>query len=283
MRFTPAMNVADLDTPCLLLDVDVMERNITTMAAFLADKPAKLRPHFKTPKTPEVARRQGPRTEGEPWRRKLRFMEARLVATLQAVESRRQAATDRAETLMPPELRGPAPAYRDARELEEDLALVRPGQRVAVEIQTYAGERRNGIVTYVYPTVDPATRTARIRVELANPNLRLKPGMFATVHLTSVVRDRVLSVPRSAVLATGERSMVFLRGRDGTLEPRQVVVGVANEDRIEIRSGLAAGDTVVASATFLVDAESNLKAALGSMAAMPGMEAMPKPPVRRKE
>lgn len=171
----------------------------------------------------------------------------------------------------------------DGQVFEQDLALVRPGQRVAVDVQAYPGERRNGIVTYVYPTVDPATRTARVRVELSNPGLRLKPGMFATVHLTSVVRDSVLTVPRSAVLATGERSMVFLRARDGTLVPRQVVTGVANEDRIEIRSGVAAGDTVVASATFLVDAESNLKAALGSMAAMPGMEAMPKPPVRRKE
>jgi multidrug efflux pump subunit AcrA (membrane-fusion protein) len=120
--------------------------------------------------------------------------------------------------------------------------------------------------------------------------------MFTTVHVTSVLRDRVLSVPRSAVLASGERSIVFLRGRDGTLEPRQVVVGVVNEDRIEIRSGVAAGDTVVASATFLIDAESNLKAALGSMTAMPGTDAsrskghiMPaadtvgKLPVRREE
>jgi Cu(I)/Ag(I) efflux system membrane fusion protein len=171
----------------------------------------------------------------------------------------------------------------DGQVFEHDLSLVRPGQRVEVEIQAYAGERRTGTVTYVYPTVDPATRTARIRVELANPNRRLKPGMFATVHLTSVVRDRVLSVPRSAVLATGERSIVFLRTATGTLEPRDVVTGATNADRIEIRGGLSAGDTVVASATFLVDAESNLKTALGSMAGLPGADTISKPPAWREE
>lgn len=151
----------------------------------------------------------------------------------------------------------------DGQLFEHDLALVRAGQRVSVEIEAYPGEHWNGTVTYVYPLVDAATRTARVRVELANPNLRLKPGMFATLHLTPTLRNLVLTVPRSAVLVTGERSVVFLRTTQGTLEPRQVVTGVASEDRIEIRSGLVAGDTVVSSATFLIDAESNLKAALG--------------------
>ena len=153
----------------------------------------------------------------------------------------------------------------DGQVFEHDMALVQPGQRVSVEVQAYAGERWNGTVTYVYPTIDAATRTARIRVELPNASQRLKPGMFATVHLMAALRDNVLSVPRSAVLATGERSIVFLRLAGGTLEPRQVVTGATAADRVEIRSGLAAGDTVVASATFLVDAESNLRAALGSM------------------
>ncbi|HEX6316041.1 MAG TPA: efflux RND transporter periplasmic adaptor subunit [Gemmatimonadaceae bacterium] len=170
----------------------------------------------------------------------------------------------------------------DGQVFEHDLALVRTGQRVSVEIQAYPGERWSGAVTYVYPLVDPATRTAKVRVELANAGLRLKPGMFATVHLTSTGRDRVLSVPRSAVLATGERSIVFLRTPTGVLEPREVVTGAANDDRIEIRSGLVAGDTVVASATFLVDAESNLQSALGGMAGMPGMVAPGSKPVPGK-
>jgi multidrug efflux pump subunit AcrA (membrane-fusion protein) len=134
------------------------------------------------------------------------------------------------------------------------------------------------MVSYLYPLVDAATRTARIRVELANPNRRLKPGMFAEIHLSGTLRAGVLSVPRSAVLVTGQRGIVFLRTPGGMLEPREVIPGVASADRIEIRSGLVAGDTVVASATFLVDAESNLKSALGSMASMPGMDSN-----RRKE
>jgi Cu(I)/Ag(I) efflux system membrane fusion protein len=161
----------------------------------------------------------------------------------------------------------------DGQVFEHDLALVRRGQRVSVEIQAYPGDRWPGSVTYVYPLVDPATRTARIRVELSNSGLRLKPGMFATVHLTSALRSRVLSVPRSAVLSTGQRSIVFLKSVKGTLEPIEVVTGAANDDRVEIRNGLRSGDTVVASATFLIDAESNLKSALGNMAGMPGMDA----------
>jgi RND family efflux transporter MFP subunit len=175
----------------------------------------------------------------------------------------------------------------DGQVFEHDLALVRLGQRVSVELQAYPGEQWHGSVTYVYPLVDAATRTARVRIELTNPGLRLKPGMFATVHLSGAVRERVLTVPRSAVLATGQRSIVFLKAADGALQPRDVVAGVANDDRIEIRSGVQAGDTVVASATFLIDAESNLKSALGGMAGMPGMDApaarpVPPPPPRTK-
>jgi len=171
----------------------------------------------------------------------------------------------------------------DGQVFEHDLALVRTGQRVSVEIQAYPGERWPGSVTYVYPIVDAATRTARIRVALANPGQRLKPGMFATVHLTSALRERVLTVPRSAVLATGQRSIVFLKTASGTLEPLEVITGVANDDLIEIRSGLQAGDTVVASATFLIDAESNLKAALDNMAGMPGMDAPVAKPVPKED
>ena len=168
----------------------------------------------------------------------------------------------------------------DAQVFEHDLALVRTGQRVSVEVQAYPGERWPGSVTYVYPIVDATTRTARIRVTLANPGQRLKPGMFATVRLTSASRERVLSVPRSAVLATGKRSIVFLKTASGTLEPVEVVTGATNDDRIEIRNGLQPGDTVVASATFLIDAESNLKAALDNMAEVPGLDAPLATPVQ---
>lgn len=155
---------------------------------------------------------------------------------------------------------------------ERDLAQVRVGQRVLVDLEAYPGERWNGAVTYLYPVVDPTTRTARVRIEVPNAGLRLKPGMYATVRLPIAQRARTLSVPRSAVLATGKRTIVFVRQPDGLLAPRDVVTGVASDERIEIMSGLVEGDVVVSSATFLVDAESNLSAAVGAMANMPGMD-----------
>ncbi len=154
---------------------------------------------------------------------------------------------------------------------EPDLPSVRVGQRVTAEFPALPGEERSGRVSYVYPTLNPETRTARVRVEMANPDRRLMPGMYATFHF-SARTERVVNVPRSAVLVTGKRTLVFVRDSAGTLTPREVVSGRATDDRIEIMSGLREGETVVASATFLVDAESNLGSALGGMANMSGME-----------
>lgn len=148
---------------------------------------------------------------------------------------------------------------------ERDLASVRLGAPVAVELESFPGEARRGAVTYVYPTVDPATRTTRVRVELANPGLRLRPGMYATIRVPGARRAGVVTIPRSAVLATGKRVVVFVRMDDGMLAPREVVTGLASDDQVEVVSGLRAGEVVVASATFLVDAESNLGAAMAAM------------------
>jgi Cu(I)/Ag(I) efflux system membrane fusion protein len=161
---------------------------------------------------------------------------------------------------------------------EQDLATVRLGQTVHADMQALPGEHYMGRITYVYPTLDPETRTARVRMELANADLRLKPGMYATMRVESGRRAAVLTVPRSAVLVTGERSLVFVRGADGRLTPRPVRLGAAGTERIEIHSGLLEGETIVASATFLIDAESNLGGALGAMGAVaapsggPGMQ-----------
>ena len=155
---------------------------------------------------------------------------------------------------------------------EQDLANVRTGQAVHADFQALPGEHRTGRIAYVYPTVDPDTRTARVRIVLPNGSLRLKPWMYATLRIVGTPRAAVLTVPRSAVLSTGERNMVFVRDSAGRLVPREVSLGATNDDRIEIVRGLAAGETVVASATFLVDAESNLATGLGGMGDMPGME-----------
>ena len=160
---------------------------------------------------------------------------------------------------------------------ERDLASVHVGQRVQAEFQALPGEPRTGRISYIYPTISPDTRTARVRVEMTNRDLALKPGMYATIRINGEHGDVVLSVPRSAVLSTGKRDVVFVRRADGMLEPREVQIGVANDVRVQILRGLAAGETVVASATFLVDAESNLGSLLGGMGNMPGMDIAPPP------
>lgn len=154
---------------------------------------------------------------------------------------------------------------------ERDLPAVRLGMSVTAEFTALPGLIREGRVTYVYPTVNPDTRTARIRVELPNPEAALKPGMYATIRF-SARTDSVLSVPRSAVLATGERNFVFVRSRDQRFVPHVVTLGTATDDRVEILDGLSPSDTVVASGTFLVDAESNLGSLMGGMGNMPGMD-----------
>ncbi len=155
---------------------------------------------------------------------------------------------------------------------EQDLAMVHVGQAVNAEFDALPGEHRTGRISYVYPTLNPETRTARARVVLPNGDLRLKPGMYATIRIATTERANVLTVPRSAVLSTGKRSIVFVREANGQLSPREVALGASSDDRTEVMRGLAAGETVVASATFLVDAESNLGKALGGMGNMPGMD-----------
>lgn len=155
---------------------------------------------------------------------------------------------------------------------EQDLDAAAIGQEVTAEFQALPGKPRTGRITYVYPTLDPQTRTGRIRIAFANPRLELKPGMFATIRFETRATGPVLSVPRSAVLSTGARNLVFLKRPDGMFTPTDVQLGAQTEDRLEILHGLSAGDTVVASATFLLDAESNLGTLLGGMGDMPGMD-----------
>lgn len=156
---------------------------------------------------------------------------------------------------------------------ERDLPGVAVGAAVTADVAALPGQPQRGRVAYVYPTLSGETRTARIRVELQNGSGALKPGMYATMHLRRRDGEAALSVPRSALLATGRQTLVFLKDRGGSLVPREVRVGRTTDDRVEILAGLQQGDTVVASATFLIDAESNLGSALGGMSNMSGMEA----------
>lgn len=148
---------------------------------------------------------------------------------------------------------------------EKDLGLVATGREAKIAFEGYPGEVFAGRIAYVYPDVAPDTRTGRIRIELRNPGLRLKPGMYASVEFDVPVHVEGLHVPRTAVLTTGTRAIVFVRHEDGSLVPHEVTTGRAAGDHIEILAGLEAGQVVVASASFLVDAESNLGAALRAM------------------
>ncbi len=153
---------------------------------------------------------------------------------------------------------------------EKDFTLIRLGQPVEVTFEAYPGEVFTGRVTYVYPTVAVEARTGRIRVELANSDLRLKPGMYARVTLQSSERREALLIPRSAVHFTGERSMVFVRGPDGALLPRTITTGLVAGNEIEVLAGLEEGEVVVSSANFLIDAESNMGGSTGEAGAHTG-------------
>lgn len=159
---------------------------------------------------------------------------------------------------------------------EQDLEAVRVGARVSAEFAAYPGRRFNGRVSFVWPTVDEASRSGRVRVSFSNPEGRLRPGMYATLRFEAVVDRDVLSVPAEAVVQTGERNLVFVVGESGALEPREVVLGVRAGERFQIDSGLTAGERIVASANFLVDAESRLVTG-GGMANMPGMNTEKRP------
>ncbi len=156
----------------------------------------------------------------------------------------------------------------DAEVFEKDLALVEEGQHAMVRFEAYPGEAFHGSVSYVYPTVSQDTRTGRVRLELPNPGLKIKPGMYAKVEIHGAPGEETLLVPRGAVLETGERSVVFHRMSNGQLHPMEVVTGRRDQEQIQILSGISEGQTVVASATFLIDAESNLASAMAGMAGM---------------
>jgi multidrug efflux pump subunit AcrA (membrane-fusion protein) len=149
---------------------------------------------------------------------------------------------------------------------EQDLPFVRLGQEAVVSLSYLPESRFRGRVTYIYPTVDEKTRTAKIRMEFHNPGLLLKPGMFATVELSAELSDSTLLVPDSAVLRSGEKNTVFVVLDGGKFEPRPVVLGPRSENnRYQVLNGLKEGDRVVTSGQFMLDSESQLREAIQKM------------------
>ena len=153
---------------------------------------------------------------------------------------------------------------------EQDLALIRVGASVHVEMAAYPGRAFTGRVSFVWPMVEEQSRTGRVRVVLANPQGLIKPGMYATLLFDATLGRELLSLPADAVVQTGERNLVFVVADDGALEPRAVTLGGRAGGRIQILRGVAEGERVVSSANFLIDAESRLGSGAG-MAGMPGM------------
>jgi Cu(I)/Ag(I) efflux system membrane fusion protein len=149
----------------------------------------------------------------------------------------------------------------EAEVYESELPLVEVGQAATVTLSYVPGKRYAGRVTFIYPYLDDATRTGRVRVELANPNLELKPDMYANVLLERTAGE-ALVVPEDAVLYAGDREFVFLDLGEGRLRPQLVETGLRVGDHVEVRSGLAAGDVIVTSGNFLIAAESRLKRAI---------------------
>jgi RND family efflux transporter MFP subunit len=148
---------------------------------------------------------------------------------------------------------------------EQDIALVKHGTRANVRVDAYPERKLEGKVAYIYPTLNAQTRTIPVRLELANPGGLLKPAMYAQVQFAVGSARSVLAVPVSAVIDSGARKVVVVDLGEGRFEPREVKTGLRGEEFVEILDGLQEGERVVAAGNFLIDSESNLKAALGGM------------------
>ncbi len=158
---------------------------------------------------------------------------------------------------------------------EQDVGLLRQGLPVSVTIAAYPGETFQGSVDRIYPALETATRTAKVRITLPNPDGRLRIGMLATAEVAAPTSggNEVVSVPAAAVVDSGERRTVFVETGAGRFKPVEVRTGARADGRVEILSGLSGTETVVDGATFLIDAESNMRAAIAAFAAEPGQEA----------
>lgn len=153
--------------------------------------------------------------------------------------------------------------WLDTQVHAQDLAAVRLGQQVTATVEGVSGKQFEGKIVFVAPQVDPQTRTATVRVALPNNELTLRPGMFATAHLLAELATDALLVPREAVIDTGTRQVVFVAAGDGHFEPRLVKVGAEGDSgTVQVLQGLVAGEQVVTSGQFMLDAESRMREAI---------------------
>ena len=155
-----------------------------------------------------------------------------------------------------------------AQVFQNDLGRIRPGEQATLAVDSYPGKTFRGKVDFIYPDVDMATRTARVRIVFSNPSLLLTPGMFVNVDLRVPLGNQLV-VPVEGVLQSGTKQFVFVDRGGGYLEPREVQLGPHAGSQYVVLKGLKAGERVVTSANFLIDSESQLQAAIGSFAPPP--------------
>jgi membrane fusion protein, copper/silver efflux system len=154
---------------------------------------------------------------------------------------------------------------------EKEFPFVKLGQTVTITSQSYPGKPFTGRVSFIYPFLDPKTRTVKVRVAMPNPGLKLKPDMFVNAVIKSPLGP-TLAVPAAAVMDTGKRQIVWVEMEAGMFEPRDVQVGARVGDQVQIVSGLAKGEKVAATGGYLIDSESQLKGGGGAHEGMPGMK-----------
>lgn len=154
---------------------------------------------------------------------------------------------------------------------EYELSFVKAGQKASVTLSYDPSTVLTGQVGFIYPTMDPKTRTAKVRVELDNADEKLKPDMYSNVELQVNLGTR-LAIPQEAIIESGQKQVVFLHLGGGKLEPRLIKTGVKTGEWSEVLTGLKEGEHIVTSANFLIDSESRLKSVVESMGGMPGMK-----------
>ena len=144
---------------------------------------------------------------------------------------------------------------------ENELSMLKVGQKFTITAKSYPGEKFEGTLSVINPFLDEMKRTAKVRIDIPNPDFKLQPGMYVNAELEMDMGE-ALTIPVSAVMPTGTRSVVFVDKGQGKLEPRVVQLGTKYADIYEVKSGLQENERVVASANFLIDAESKVQGAL---------------------
>ena len=180
-------------------------------------------------------------------------------------------------------INGLATVWANAEVPESQSALLRPGIRVQANSPALPGTTFDGKVQAILPEVNPATRTLKVRLELANPGARLVPGMFVSMRFTDMNAAKALLIPTEAVIQTGKRTVVFVTEENGRFQPVEVLAGMESGGQTEIKQGLNLGQRVVVSSQFLIDSEASLKGFEARLNETPRPAAAATPPSHQSE